>query len=228
MVQNQTSPDIILHQGRVITVDPADSVQQALAIRGDRITAVGSDAEITALAGPGTTSLNLRGRTVIPGIVDIHAHLDREGLKSVYPSLAGLRSIPEILERIRELAAAKAPGEWVVTMPIGDPPNYADLPQNLAEGRYPNRQELDRVAPDNPVYIKGIWTPWNVPPSVSIANSAALQLAGVNRHTAAPDSSITIERDESGEPTGVFVDTGRYPSVGFCCICWVVKSRRES
>ncbi len=223
MVQSQTSPDIILHSGRVITVDPADSIQQAIAIRGDRITAVGSDAAVTALAGPGTTSLNLRGRTVIPGIVDIHAHLDREGLKSVYPSLAGLRSIPEILARIRELAAAQAPGEWVVTMPIGDPPNYADLPQNLAEGRYPNRQELDRVAPNNPVYIKGIWTPWNVPPSVSIANSAALQLAGVGRHTAAPDSSVTIERDESGEPTGVFVDTGRYPSVEFTLMAAVPR-----
>ena len=223
MVQSQTSPDIILHQGRVITVDPADSIQQAIALRGDRITAVGSDAEITALAGPGTTSLNLRGHTVIPGIVDIHAHLDREGLKSVYPSLAGLRSIPEILERIRELAAERAPGEWVVTMPIGDPPNYADLPQSLAEGRYPNRQELDRVAPNNPVYIKGIWTPWNVPPSVSIANSAALQLAGVGRPTAAPDSSVTIERDESGEPTGVFVDTGRYPSVEFTLMAAVPR-----
>ena len=152
---------------------------------------------------------------MIPGIVDIHAHMDREGLKTIYPSLEGLRSIGEIKERIRGLAADKAPGEWVVTMPIGDPPNYADMPQSLAEGRFPNRHDLDEAAPDNPVYIKGIWTPWNVPPAVSIANSAALALAGINRHTASPDSSVTIEVGSDGEPTGVFVDTGRYPSVEF-------------
>lgn len=213
--QSRGAADLILHNGRVLTVDPADSMQQAIAIRGEQLMAVGGDAAVTALAGPGTTVLDLRGHMVIPGIVDIHAHLDREGLKSVYPSLAGLRSVTEILQRIRELAAAKAPGEWVVTMPIGDPPNYADMPQHLAEGRYPTRWELDLAAPNNPVYIKGIWTPWNVPPSVSIANSAALELAGVDRNTLPPDASITIERDGDGEPTGTFIDAGRYPSVEF-------------
>ena len=208
-------PDAVLHNGQVITVDGHDSIHQAIALRGDRILAVGRDADLLPLAGPDTARLNLNGRTVIPGIVDIHAHLDREGLKSIYPTLEGLRSIADIQQRVKELAAATAPGEWVVTMPIGDPPNYADLPQSLAEGRFPNRHDLDAVAPDHPVYIKGIWTPWNVPPSVSIANSAALQLAGIDRHTQAPDSAVTIEKDENGEPTGVFVDTGRYPSVEF-------------
>ncbi len=207
--------DMVLHNGKIITVDPLNSIQQAIAIRGDRILAVGSDAEVLALAGAGAASVNLRGHTVIPGIVDIHAHLDREGLKSIYPSLAGLNSVARILERIRELAAEKASGEWIVTMPVGDPPNYADMPQSLAEGRYPTRQQMDQAAPNNPVYIKGIWTPWDVPPSVSIANSAALSLAGVDRHTLQPDSSVTIEKDADGEPTGIFVDTGRYPSVEF-------------
>ena len=205
----------ILYNGKVLTVDRQDSVQQAVAIQGNRVLAAGSDSDILPLAGPGTAAMDLRGHTVIPGIVDIHAHLDREGLKSIYPSLQGLRSIPEILARISQLAAEKAPGEWVITMPIGDPPNYSDLPQSLADGRFPTRHDLDSVAPRNPVYIKGIWTPWNVPPSVSIANSAALQLAGVDRHTGSPDSSVTIEKDPEGEPTGVFIDTGRYPSVEF-------------
>ena len=207
--------ETILHNGRILTVDRNDAIQQAVAIRGDRILAVGSDVDILPLAGPETKSLDLRGHTVIPGIVDIHAHLDREGLKSIYPSLEGLRTISQIQERIVELLSDQAPGEWVVTMPIGDPPNYADMPQSLAEGRFPNRHDLDRIAPDNPVYIKGIWTPWNVPPSVSIANTAALRLAGIDRHTESPDSSLTIEKDSEGEPTGVFIDTGRYPSVEF-------------
>ena len=213
--RTERNADIILHNGKILTVDRDDSIHQAIAISGNRILAVGSNEEVAALAGPGTKSLDLRGSTVIPGVVDIHAHLDREGLKSIYPSLEGLRSIPQILDRIADLAADKAPGEWVVTMPVGDPPNYADMPQSLAEGRFPNRHDLDRVAPNNPVYIKGIWTPWNVPPSVSIANSAALAIAGIDRHTEAPDSSVTIEKDADGEPTGIFVDTGRYPSVEF-------------
>ena len=205
----------VLRNGKIITVDGEDSIRQAIAIRNDRILAVGSDDEVTRLAGEGATVLNLHGRTVIPGIVDIHAHLDREGLKSIYPSLEGLRSIAQIQSRIAALADSVAPGQWVVTMPIGDPPNYADMPQSLAEGRFPNRRDLDAVAPDHPVYIKGIWTPWNVPPSVSIANSLALRLAGIDRDTESPDSSVTIEKDQDGEPTGVFVDTGRYPSVEF-------------
>ena len=205
----------VLSNGKIITVDGEDSIKQAIAIQNDRILAVGSDDEVTRLAGEGATVLNLHGRTVIPGIVDIHAHLDREGLKSIYPSLEGLRSIAEIQIRIAALADSVAPGQWVVTMPIGDPPNYADMPQSLAEGTFPNRRDLDAVAPDHPVYIKGIWTPWNVPPSVSIANSLALRLAGIDRNTQSPDSSVTIEKDQDGEPTGVFVDTGRYPSVEF-------------
>ena len=209
------APDTILHSGKVITVDPADSLQQAIAIRGKHILAVGSNEEILQLAGTQSRMLDLQGHTVIPGIVDIHAHLDREGLKTIYPTLEGLGSISAILQRVKELVDRSRTGEWVVTMPVGDPPNYADIPQSLAEGRFPNRHDLDAISPDNPVYIKGIWTPWNVPPSVSIANSAALQLAGINRDTQSPDSTVTIERDETGEPTGVFVDTGRYPSVEF-------------
>ncbi len=207
--------DIILYNGKIITVDGSGSIQQAIAIQGDRIMAVGTDADVLPLAGPGAAVLDLRGHTVIPGIVDIHAHMDREGLKSVYPSLEGLGSITRIHDRIRELLANRAPGEWVVTMPIGNPPNYADMPQSLVEGRFPNRHDLDAVAPNNPVYIKGIWTPWNVPPSVSIANTAALRLAGIDRQTESPDSSVSIEKDADGEPTGVFVDSGRYPSVEF-------------
>ncbi len=207
--------DTILYNGKILTVDAHDTIQQAIAIRGERIAAIGSDRDILPLAGVGAQTLDLRGNTVIPGIVDIHAHLDREGLKSIYPTLEGLGSITSIKDTIRALLAGSAPGDWVVTMPIGDPPNYADMPQSLAEGRFPNRYDLDEIAPDNPVYIKGIWTPWNVPPSVSIANSAALRVAGIDRHTQPPDSSVTIEKDSDGEPTGVFTDTGRYPSVEF-------------
>ena len=206
---------MILHGGKVLTVSNDDRTQQAVSIKGESVQAVGSDQDVLALAGPNTETVDLRGRTVIPGIIDIHAHMDREGLKRIYPSLAGANSIPDILALIEQQVAQKSPGEWVTTMPVGDPPNYADMPECLKEGRFPNRWDLDKVSTQNPVYIRGAWTPWNVPPSVAIANSLALRLAGIDRDTQAPDSSVTIERDEMGEPTGILVDTGRFPSLEF-------------
>ena len=215
VLQAPHTADTILHNGRVLTVDRYDTIHQALAVRGEEVLAVGSDSDVEALAGRDTSVVDLQGRTVIPGIIDIHAHMDREGLKRILPSLDGARSIDEILAVVRREVARKRSGEWVVTMPIGDPPNYADVPESLAEGRFPTRWELDRVSPRNPVYIRGIWTPWNVPPSVSVANSVALQLAGIDRRTSAPHSSVTIDRDASGEPTGILTDHGQFPSVEF-------------
>ena len=213
--RDQGKADIILHGGKVLTCCHDDSIEQAVAIRGELVQAVGSDQDVLALAGPNTRTINLQGRTVIPGIIDIHAHMDREGLKRIYPSLEGATSISDILGIVETLVAQKRPGEWVVTMPVGDPPNYADVPGNLRERRFPNRWDLDTVSPNNPVYIRGIWTPWNVPPSVAIANSLALQLAGVDRDTQAPDSSVTIDRNETGEPTGILIDSGWFPSLEF-------------
>ncbi|MCI0797680.1 MAG: amidohydrolase [Chloroflexi bacterium] len=215
MTTDQGPPDLILYNARVLTVAPIGNIQQAIAIRGELIQAVGSDEEVRPLAGSMTTSVDLEGRTVIPGIIDIHAHMDREGLKRTVPSLEGATSIDQILAIVKQLVAEKQPGEWVVTMPVGDPPNYADVPESLQEGRYPNRWELDRVSPNNPVYLRGIWTPWNVPPSVAVANSLALQLAGIDRDTPSPDTSVTIDRDAGGEPTGILIDSARFPSLEF-------------
>lgn len=215
MVHRQEVPEVILHNGKVLTMSPGNNIEEALAVRGEVVLAVGANRDLLSLAGPGTTTIDLGGRTVIPGIIDIHAHMDREGLKQLCPSLEGARSIADILAVIEEQVSHKRPGEWVVTMPVGDPPNYADVPGSLLEGRFPNRWELDRVSPDNPVYIRGIWTPWNVPPSVAVANSLALQLAGIDRQTQAPDSSVTIDRDARGEPTGILIDSARFPSLEF-------------
>src|SRR5207302_1260612 len=107
--------------------------------------------------------------------------------KTVFPSLGPVRSISDIQDRIAALARGKKPGEWIVTMPIGDPPYYWDVPGILAEGRLPNRHELDKAAPDNPVYIRPIWGFWrHTPPLVSVANSRALLEAGITRDTVAP------------------------------------------
>ena len=113
--------DLILHGGKVITVDSDFSIAEAVAIVAGRIAAVGNDAEICGLAGPKTRSIDLAGKTIMPGLIDGHAHMDREGLKDVYPSLEGARSIDDILERISALVQSAEPDEWIVTMPVGDP-----------------------------------------------------------------------------------------------------------
>ena len=208
--------DLILRGGKVITVDPRFRLASAFAVRDGRFVEVGDDASMSALAGEGTRVIEAAGRAVVPGLIDGHAHMDREGLKAlIYPSLAGCTSIADIQDRIRALARAARPGEWIVTMPVGEPPNFFGVPDCLAEKRYPNRWDLDRVAPDNPVYIKAIWGPWrHILPLVSIANSKALEAAGVTAATPPPCPSVEIEKEPgTGEPTGVFVENTFYPIV---------------
>nr|WP_314074583.1 amidohydrolase [uncultured Roseococcus sp.] len=206
--------DLILSGGKIITADSRFSIAESVAIRAGRFIAVGEAAMVERHRAPHTQSIALNGRAVLPGLIDGHAHMDREGLKSVFPSLAGCRSIPEIQARIAELAKDKAPGEWIVTMPIGEPPFYFGLPESLAEGRWPTRQELDDAAPNNPVYIRSIWGYWrHSQPLVSLANTRALRLAGVTRETVPPHPTVTIEKDAAGEPNGIFTERGFVPLV---------------
>src|SRR5262245_30927761 len=199
--------DVILRNGKVITIDARLSVAQAVAVAGDKIVAVGPDAAMTALTASTTRVIDLKGRSIMPGLIDGHAHMDREALRGVFPSLGRVRSIKDIQERIAELARGKRPGEWVVTMPMGDPPYYFEVPDILAEKRWPTRQELDQAAPDNPVYIRSIWGFWRgTLPLVSCANSEALKRAGITRDTASPVPSLTIVKDGNGDPTGVFIE----------------------
>ncbi|MEI2416967.1 amidohydrolase [Orrella sp. JC864] len=209
-----TAPDTILYGGKIITMDAASRVAQALAISGDTIVAVGSDEDILALAAPACRKIDLQGRTVVPGLHDGHAHLDREGLKEIFPSLGTVRSIADIQRSIAQQVAQTPAGQWIVTMPIGDPPAYAGMPEALAEKRFPNRHDLDAVAPDHPVYIRPIWGYWrHTTPLVSIANTRALQLAGIDRNTPAPSPLVEIEKDEHGEPTGIFREDTMMPIV---------------
>ena len=207
--------DLILTNCKVVTLDPRDSRGSAVAVKGDRILAVGGDEDVERVAGPGTRRIDGLRRLVVPGLIDGHAHMDREGLKEVLPTLAGCRSISDVLGRIDALTSTTPPGEWIVTMPIGEPPFYEGVPDNLEEGRFPDRHDLDRVSPDHPVYIRAIWGHWrNTLPLVSIANTAALQRAGISRGTRSPAPSIEIERESgSGEPTGRFFESTYKPLV---------------
>ena len=161
---------------------------------------------------PATRVVDLRGKSVIPGITDGHAHMDREALRNIFPALGPVGSIRDVQDRIAELARGTPPGQWIVTMPIGNPPYYLDVPESLAERRWPTRQELDAAAPDHPVYIRSIWGYWRgTLPLVSCANTRALERAGISRDTRAPVETLTIEKDAAGDPTGVIVEHEMMP-----------------
>ncbi|TMQ22944.1 MAG: amidohydrolase [Candidatus Rokuibacteriota bacterium] len=166
---DEIAAEVVLDDGHILTLDPRRPVARALAIAGGRVVAMGGPADVRRWRDRRTRVVSLGGATVVPGLVDAHAHLDREGLKSIYPSPARCRSIVDLQALLRRLAADRKPGEWIVTMPLGTPPFYQDVPSALAEGRWPTRADLDAAAPGHPVYVRGIWGYWNRPPVHSIA-----------------------------------------------------------
>ena len=206
------APDLILHGGTVITLDRGSRIAEALAVRDGRIVGVGESAALLAEALPTTRTIDLGGRSVLPGFFDAHPHVDREGLKhrGGIP-IAGLRSIGEIVDAVGDAARAAKPGDWIVLMPMGSPPHdYVSHPEGLKDGRFPDRHDLDAVSPNNPVYVRAVWGWWSYRPFPSVANSRALALAGVTRDTAAPHN-VEILRDRRGEPTGVFLERNYVP-----------------
>jgi predicted amidohydrolase YtcJ len=212
---NEDYASLIVSRGTILTQSPVTPRAEAIAVRGGRIIAVGTDRELASLRGPKTECIDLAGRTVTPGIIDAHAHMEREGLKGQRLSLAGVRSVNDILGAVEAAVAARKRGEWIVTMPVGEPPYYFGGPSALAEGRMPSRYELDRVAPDNPVYIAGSFNNWGEPPGFSALNSLALQLNGIAAETRPRCPGVDICKDENGEPTGVIIETNQRPTVEF-------------
>ena len=198
MSQASHSPDRVLLNGRVLTVDAAFSVVEAVAVSGGRVSAVGSTAAIRALAGPGTVVEDLAGLTVLPGLIDAHNHLLSTSQVLQQIQLYDCRSIDEILNRVTARVSTSEPGEWIVGKGWDE--------SLLAERRYPTRWELDRAAPANPVILHRVW-------NKLVANSLAIAAAGVSRVTPDPEPGERyaggFDRDESGEPDGLFRDRAK-------------------
>jgi predicted amidohydrolase YtcJ len=179
--------DTIVVNARLITADAAFSVVEAVAIRDGRFLAVGTTAEIRGFAGTRTEVIDAGGGTVVPGLIDTHAHVEAAGLNSSTVSFEGVTTAAEALARVAAMAARTPPGKWVLGR------NWHPIAQ-LAEKRMLFRRELDAAAPDHPVCLPiGHFT---------LTNSRALRLAGIDRNTPNPDGG-EIHRDADGEPNGV-------------------------
>jgi hypothetical protein len=187
----QQPADLVVLNARIYTADVNRPVAEALAVRGGRIAFVGSVRGALALAGPRTERLDLAGRTVIPGIVDAHAHLLGLGQALRTVDLVGTRSYEEVIARVAERANTARPGEWILGRGW-DQNDWADT-------RFPTHEGLSRAVPNNPVYLT------RVDGHAALVNAKALQLAGVTRTTPDPTGGRFI-RDSAGTPTGVLID----------------------
>ena len=183
--------DLIVLNATIHTADVNRPRAEALAVRAGRIAFVGSNRGALALAGPNTQRLDLAGRTVIPGLVDAHAHLLGLGQALRTVDLVGTRSYDEVVARVVERARAARPGEWI---------RGRGWDQNdWADTRFPTHESLSRAVPNNPVYLT------RVDGHAALVNGAALQAAQVTRSTRDPDGGRFI-RDDRGNPTGVLID----------------------
>jgi predicted amidohydrolase YtcJ len=206
------APDLILHGGKIITLDGSSRLARAISVRSGHILAVGDDAAVLKEAAPTTRLIDLKGRSVLPGFFDAHPHADREGLKARGGiPIAGLHSVADIVDVVERAARTIPAGEWIVLMPMGEAPHdYISRPEQLSDGRFPTRHDLDAVAPHHAVYIRAVWGWWSRRPFPSVANSLALRRAGVTRDTR-PPHNVEIVKDARGEPTGVFLERNFVP-----------------
>ena len=191
----QTPPpaDLVLINGRVLTVDATDSVAQAVAIAGGRIAAVGTTDQIRARVGPRTEVVDLHGRAVTPGLIDTHVHFSEASqLFSVDLTDASITKMDDILQRVAARVATAKPGEWVSGSGWDE--------GKLTERRYVTAADLDKVAPNNPVWLE------HTTGHYGVGNSYALKMAEVRAETRDPPAG-TIDRDAQGRPTGVLKES---------------------
>ncbi len=182
-------PDLILVNGEILTLDQDQPRAGAIAISGDEITAVGSSRSVARLAGRRTQTINLRGRTVIPGLVDGHTHAIRGGQtfdQETYWLDAG--SLEEALARVTEAAGEREPGQWVAVVGSWHPNQFR-------EGRPPSVADLTQASPTNPVYVQYLY-------DYALVNEAGIEALGLNTSPTPPAPGIVVERDANGQATG--------------------------
>ena len=191
-VQAQQPPaDVVLTNGKIITVDDQFRIAQAVAIRGDRFVAVGTNADIAKLTGPNTRKIDLGGKAVVPGLIDAHAHLMRAAETwAIEARFDDIESRKQALDLVKAKAAQLGPGQWVFNLGGWSYDQFADNPTPLT------RAELDAAAPNNPVYLQ-------FSRCCAFMNTKGAEAMGL-----AAMKEPWVERDASGKPTGRINDPG--------------------
>jgi predicted amidohydrolase YtcJ len=186
--------DLIFVNGKVITVNEKDEITEAVAVRDGKILRVGSNDYVQEVKGESTDVHDLEGLPLLPGLIDSHMHPGSYGVFWVRGVSCGpdVASMEELLERIEGKADATPKGRWILGYTLDD----------VKLGRYPTREELDSVCPDNPLYIQ------RRDGHIGVVNSLALKAGGITRDTPDPPHG-KIDRDEGGEPTGVLREAAK-------------------
>jgi predicted amidohydrolase YtcJ len=193
--QPQQQPaDLIVTNARIYTVDESHPLADAMAVRGGKVQFVGSTRAAMALRGASTRIIDLNGRTVIPGMVDAHGHVDNLGLALRTVDLTGTSSYDEVVARVAARAKTMQPGQWIIGRGW-DQNDWGDT-------RFPTHEKLTTAVPNNPVYLT------RVDGHAGLANAAALKAANITAQTRDPDGGH-IERTAGGSPAGVFVDNAQ-------------------
>jgi predicted amidohydrolase YtcJ len=191
------SPDLIVVNGSVCTMDESDPRAEAVAILGERIVSVGSNREIRALAGPATQVIDAGQGTVLPGFNDAHVHFLAGGFSLSNVDLRGATSPADLVARLADYVRVKPEGRWILG---GDWDHENWTSAGSQAGALPTREIIDPVSPRHPVFIS------RLDGHMALANTVALELAGVSRDTHEPSGGMIVRDPHTGEPTGILKD----------------------
>jgi hypothetical protein len=189
---------LVLRNGRIVTLDAARPEAQAMAVRGDRIVALGTNEDIARFVGAGTEAIDLAGQLAVPGLIEGHGHFMGVGEMRMSLNLMTIRSWDEAIALVTAAAKTRAPGEWI-TGRGWHQEKWASVPRPAVEG-FPTHASLSAATPDHPVVLR------HASGHASFANARAMALAGVTRDTPNPPGG-EILKDAAGEPIGVFRET---------------------
>ena len=189
---NQEAADVIFVNGNVYTANDRQPKAEAIAVKGERIVFVGSSSAARALAGKNTRVVDLGGKTVLPGMTDSHYHLIGVGERELTLNLEGITNLQDFLAQVKSHVAKSKPGQWVT--------GRGWIETFWTPPVFPTRQDLDKISPNNPVFLT------RADGHGAVANSAALKLAGIDKNSPDPFGGQILKDKQTGEPTGMLLD----------------------
>ncbi|HWN10909.1 MAG TPA: amidohydrolase [Pyrinomonadaceae bacterium] len=192
--QQPTVADIVFKNGNIYTVNDARPKAEAVAVHKNRIIFVGSNVGVQRYVGQNTRVIDLKGKTMVPGMTDAHHHLFGVGFREITLNLEGITSLNDFLAKVKARVDQARPGEWIT--------GRGWIETFWKPAVFPTRADLDKIAPNNPVFLD------RADGHGAVANSAALKLAGIDKNTANPFGG-EVSKDNSGEPNGMLLDAAQ-------------------